>query len=53
MEQEEIELLKARALLIGFERQNAAFLSSIDKYYEELVKDEEEPSKEFAGECET
>jgi hypothetical protein len=52
MEQEEIELLKARALPVGFERQNAAFLSRIDKYYEALVKDEEEPSEEFVGECE-
>jgi hypothetical protein len=46
MELEEIRLLKAEALPKGFDCQRTTFLSSIDKDYEALVKDEEDPSKE-------
>jgi hypothetical protein len=46
MEQEEIRLLKTRALPKGFDRQRTAFLSSNNKDYEALVKDEEDPSEE-------
>ena len=51
LEQEEIKLLKVGALLAGSEWQKAAFLSSINKDYEALVKDEEDPSQESAREC--
>jgi hypothetical protein len=50
MELEEIRLLKVRALLKGFDCQRTAFLSSIKKYYEALVKDEEDPSEDLSGE---
>jgi hypothetical protein len=50
MELEEIRLLKARALLEGSDRQRTAFLSSINKDYEALVKDEEDPSKDSSDE---
>jgi hypothetical protein len=43
--QEEIRLLKMGALPEGSDRQRTAFLSSIDKDYEALVKDEEDPSE--------
>jgi hypothetical protein len=46
IEQEEIRLLKAGALPIESYRQKAAFLSSIDKDYEALVKDKGDPSEE-------
>jgi hypothetical protein len=46
MEQEEIRLLKTRALPEGSDHQRAVFLSSIDKDYEALVKDKEDPSEE-------
>ena len=46
IELEEIRLLKAGVLLEGSDRQRMAFLSSINKDYEALVKDEEDPSKE-------
>ena len=46
MELKEIWLLKAGALPEGFDRQKAAFLSSINKDYKELVKDEEDSSKD-------
>jgi hypothetical protein len=42
MEQEEIQLLKTGALPEGSNRQKTAFLSSINKDYEALVKDEED-----------
>jgi hypothetical protein len=47
MELEEIRLLKARALLKGYDHQRTAFLSSINKDYEALVKDEEDPSEDL------
>jgi hypothetical protein len=50
MEQEEIRLLKAGALPEGFDLQRTAFLSSINKDYEALVKDEEDPSKDSSKE---
>jgi hypothetical protein len=46
MEQEEIQLLKTGALPEGFDCQRTAFLSSINKDYEALVKDEEDKSKD-------
>jgi hypothetical protein len=45
-EQEKIRLLKMGALLEGFDRQKTAFLSSIDRDYEALVKDEEDASED-------
>jgi hypothetical protein len=42
MELEEIQLLKAGALPEGSERQRVASLSSINKDYMALVKDEED-----------
>jgi hypothetical protein len=45
-EQEEIRLLKVGALLEGFDHQTTAFLSSINKDYKTLVKDEEDPSED-------
>ena len=51
MEQEEIWLLKAGALPVGFDRRKTAFLSNIDKDYEALIKDEEDSSKESTREC--
>jgi hypothetical protein len=50
MEQEEIRLLKAGALPEGFDCQRTAFLSSINKDYEALVKDEEDLSKDSSKE---
>jgi hypothetical protein len=38
------------ALLEGSDHQRAAFLSSIDKDYEALVKDEEDPPKDSSEE---
>jgi hypothetical protein len=49
-EQEEIRLLKMGALPEGSDRQRTAFLSSIDKDYEALVKDEEDPSEDLSEE---
>jgi hypothetical protein len=46
MEQVEIRLLKTGALPKGYDRQMTAFPSSINKDYEALVKDEEDPSEE-------
>jgi hypothetical protein len=46
IEQEKIRLLKTGALQEGFDRQRTAFLCSINKDYEALVKDEEDPSEE-------
>jgi hypothetical protein len=50
LEQEEIRLLKMGALPKGSDRQKTAFLSSIDKDYEALVKDEEDPSEDSSEE---
>jgi hypothetical protein len=49
-EQEEIRLLKMGALPEGSDRQRTAFLSSIDKDYEALVKDKEDPSEDSSEE---
>jgi hypothetical protein len=49
-EQEEIRLLKMGALPEGSDRQRTTFLSSIDKDYEALVKDEEDPSEDSSEE---
>jgi hypothetical protein len=46
MELEEIRLLKTEALPKGSGRQRTAFLSSINKDYRALVKDEEDPSED-------
>jgi hypothetical protein len=46
MEQEEIRLLKTGAFPEGSDRQRTTFLSSINKDYETLFKDEEDPSEE-------
>jgi hypothetical protein len=46
LELEEIQLLKAGALPEGSNHQRTAFLSSINKNYEALVKDEEDPFEE-------
>jgi hypothetical protein len=46
MELEEIRLLKIGALPEGSDSQKTAFLSSINKDYEALVKDEEDLSEE-------
>jgi hypothetical protein len=43
MELEEIRLLRTGALPKGSNCQRTAFLSSINKDYEALVKDEEDP----------
>ena len=51
MELEEIQLLKAGALPKGFNRQRATFHPSINKDYEALVKDEEDPSEDSSKEC--
>ena len=50
IELEEIQLLKIGALLEGSDYQRTAFLSSINKDYEALVKDEEYPSKDSSEE---
>ena len=47
MELEKIWLLKAGALPEGSDRQQIAFLASINKNYEALVKDKEDPSEEW------
>jgi hypothetical protein len=49
-EQEEIRLLKMGALPERSDRQKTAFLSRIDKDYEALVKDEEDPSEDSSEE---
>jgi hypothetical protein len=49
-EQGEIQLLKMGALPKGSGRQKTAFLSSINKDYEALVKDEEDPSEDSSEE---
>lgn len=46
MEQEEVRLLKAGALQTNTNRQKDAFLVSIEKDYEAMVKDEEDPSED-------
>ena len=46
MELEEIRLLKAGVLPAGSGRQRTAFLASINKDYETLVKEEEDPSED-------
>jgi hypothetical protein len=46
MELEEIRLLKTGALPEGSNRQRIVFLSIINKDYEALVKDEEDPFEE-------
>jgi hypothetical protein len=51
MELEEIRLLKGGALLEVFDCQRAAFLASINKHYEVLVKGEEDLSKDSSKEC--
>jgi hypothetical protein len=51
MELEEIRLLKVRALPEGFDCQRTTLLSSINKDYELLVKDEEDPSEDSSEEC--
>jgi hypothetical protein len=50
LEQEEIRLLKMGALLEGSDCQRTTFLSSLDKDYEALVKDEEDPSEDSSEE---
>jgi hypothetical protein len=50
MDLEEIRLLKMGALPKGFDRQRTAFLSSINKDYEALVKDEEDLSEDSSEE---
>jgi hypothetical protein len=50
MELEEIRLLKTRALPEGSDCQKTAFLSSINKDYEALIKDEEDPSEDSSKE---
>jgi hypothetical protein len=50
MELEEIRLLKVGALSKGLDCQRIAFLSSFNKDYEALVKDEEDPSEEYSEE---
>jgi hypothetical protein len=50
LEQEEIRLLKMGALPEGSDHQKTAFLSSINKDYEALVKDEEDPSEDSSEE---
>jgi hypothetical protein len=50
LEQEEIRLLKMGVLPEGSDRQRIAFLSNIDKDYEALVKDEEDPSEDSSEE---
>ena len=50
MELVEIWLLKAWALLDESDCQRTAFFSSINKDYEALVKDEEDPSKDWSEE---
>jgi hypothetical protein len=50
MEQEEIRLLKTRALPEGSNRQRTAFLSSINIDYEALVKDDEDPFEDSSEE---
>jgi hypothetical protein len=47
MELEEIRFLKMRVVPEGSDRQKTAFLSSINKDYEALVKDEEDPSEDL------
>jgi hypothetical protein len=51
MELEEIRLLKEGALLEGSNCQRVTFLSSINKDYETLVKDEEDPFEDSSEEC--
>ena len=51
MELKEIWLVKVGALLEGSNSQRAAFLSSINKDYEALVKVEEDPSEDSNEEC--
>jgi hypothetical protein len=43
-------LLKTGALPKGSDRQRIAFLSNINKAYEALVKDEEDPSEDSSKE---
>jgi hypothetical protein len=50
MELEEIQLLKAGALPEGSDHQRIALLSSINKDYEALVKNEEDPSEDSSKE---
>ena len=50
MELVEIRVLKAGALPEGSDRERATFLSSINKDYEALVKDEEDTSKDSSKE---
>ena len=50
MELEEIRLLKVGALQEGSNRQQTALLASINKDYEALVKDEEDPSEDSSKE---
>jgi hypothetical protein len=50
MELKEIRLLKMGALPEGFDCQRTAFLSSINKDYEALIKDEEDLSEDSSEE---
>jgi hypothetical protein len=50
MELEEIRLLKAGALPEGSDHQRTMFLSSVNKDYEVLVKDEEDPFEDSSEE---
>ena len=43
--------MKARVLPEGSDSQRATFLSSINKDYEALVKDEEDPSEDLFEKC--
>jgi hypothetical protein len=51
MELEEIRLLKAGALPEESNRHRTAFLASVSKDYEAMVKDEENPSEDSSEEC--
>ena len=51
MDLEEIRLLKGGALPEGSNHQRAAFLASINKDYEALVKGKEDPSEDSSKEC--
>jgi hypothetical protein len=50
MELEQIRLLKEGALPEGSNCQRTAFMSSINKDYKALVKDEEDPSEDSSEE---
>ena len=51
MKLEQIQLVRAGALLEGFDCQRAAFLTSINKDYKVLVKDKEDPFEDSSKKC--